>query len=58
MPSRYEKLKAMAEECRNLAVMFEQDTVRSKLLEIAKHLEQWANEANRNGAEQAGGDRV
>jgi hypothetical protein len=48
----------MAEECRNLAVMFEQDTVRSKLLEIAKHLEQWANEANRNGAEQAGGDRV
>jgi hypothetical protein len=51
MASRYAKLKAMAEECRKLAAMFERDSIQSKLLEIAKHLDQWADEANRAGAD-------
>ena len=52
MASRYAKLKAMAEECRRLAAMFEADLIQSKLLEIAEHLDQWADETNRDGAEQ------
>lgn len=42
----------MAEECRTLAAMFESDSIQSKLLEIAEHLDQWADEAIRNGAGQ------
>jgi len=48
MQSQYEKLAAMAEECRKLAALFEIRSIRSRLLEIAKHLEQWAEETVRN----------
>jgi hypothetical protein len=50
MPSRYEKLKAMADECRKLAAMLETAAIRSRLLALAEHLEEWARETDRNGA--------
>jgi hypothetical protein len=50
MPSRYWKLKVMADECRKLAALFEHDTASSRLLAIAAELEQWANETARNEA--------
>jgi len=48
--SPYEKLKAMADECRKLAAMLETAAIRSRLLALAEHLEQWAKETDRNGA--------
>jgi hypothetical protein len=50
MPSPYEKLKTMADECRKLAAMLETAAIRSRLLALAEHLEQWARETDRNGA--------
>jgi hypothetical protein len=39
MPSRYDELKAMAEDCRRLAAAAEAEHIRFQLLAVAEHFE-------------------
>ena len=47
MPSRYDELKAMAEDCRRLAAVIEEDHIRFQLLAVAEHFERLAEQAVR-----------
>ena len=42
MPSRYDELKAMAEECRRMADAADEQYIRFQLIAIAEHFEQAA----------------
>jgi len=44
MLSRYDKLKAMAEDCRRLAAATEEEHIRFQLLAVAEHFERQAEE--------------
>lgn len=44
MPSRYEELKAMAEDCRRLAAAAEAEHIRFQLLAVAEHFERLAEQ--------------
>jgi len=42
MPSRYDELKAMAEDCRRLAAAAEAEHIQFQLLAVAEHFERQA----------------
>jgi hypothetical protein len=44
MPSRYDELKAMAEDCRRLAAATEEEHIRFQLLAVAEHFERLAEQ--------------